>query len=96
MINPESVWRMRVIVSMAFVLLLKPSRAYAYVDPGLGGQLFQAVYLIAIGVIGFVVAPLLLFVRTITRAVCRIIRRSDPQVSPVPPDVPPAGEGDDA
>lgn len=89
MINSVFPWRARAIASTALVLLVVPFRAHAYVDPGLGGQLFQAVYLVAIGAIGFVVAPLLLFGRTVVRIVRRVFRRRGIMSSAVPPPTPP-------
>lgn len=70
------------IIILTIALLMVPRSVAAYVDPGLGGQLFQAAYLITIGVAGFLVAPLLLFRRSIARVVRRLFRR---RVPPSPP-----------
>lgn len=75
MVMSVPVWRACAIISTTFVFLLAPFRAHAYVDPNLGGQLFQAVYLIAIGVAGFIVTPFLLFGRAIVRSMRRLLRR---------------------
>lgn len=60
---------------MVLTLSTLPRAAHAYIDLGLGGQLFQTVYLIAIGVTGFIIAPFLLFGRSIARRVRQMLQR---------------------
>ena len=53
---PSVVWFV-----VLFGALFVPDQAFAYIDPGLGGSLFQMFYLIFAGAILFVVSPILVF-----------------------------------
>lgn len=58
-----------------FLYLLFPQSAQAYIDLGLGGQIFQTFYLIGVSVLLFVVSPFLFFWKRITRLIQRVLRR---------------------
>lgn len=74
---------------VTLALIAFPLSAAAYVDPGLGGQLFQTAYLLVIGVLGFVVAPAFFFGRKIGQMFRRVTRRRSVEPAPAaPPDTP--------
>lgn len=71
-------------IACAFSLLALPSPAQAYVDLGLGGQLFQTVYLIGVGVLAVIATPVLYFWRHIRRLFHRPSRTTPPQSGTAP------------
>lgn len=60
-----------------FLYLLFPQSAQAYIDLGLGGQIFQTFYIIGISALLFVVSPFLFFWKNIVRLVRRLWRRKE-------------------
>ena len=49
------------------IIVFVPNQAQAYIDLGLAGQLFQAVYLIGIAALAFVLSPIFFFWKQISR-----------------------------
>lgn len=63
------------ILGMATLFLASPFRANAYIDLGLAGSFFQAVYLIIIAALAFIVSPILFFWKRIVQGLGRLLRR---------------------
>lgn len=64
------------IIGMSLYLLF-PQSAQAYIDLGLGGQIFQAFYIISVSVLLFVVSPFLFFWKNIARIIRRLWKRKE-------------------
>lgn len=60
---------------LAVGVLARPLPSYAYIDPGLGGQLFQLLYVIGLGAVMFIVSPILFFWKNIRARLGRMRRR---------------------
>ncbi len=52
-----------------------PVETHAYIDLGLAGQFFQAIYLVVVGALAFALGPILFFWKNIRRTFAKMFRR---------------------
>lgn len=60
-----------------FIIILIPLPTLAYIDLGLGGQIFQLFYLVFFSILAFVVSPILFFWKKISGWVKTRWKRDD-------------------
>lgn len=63
------------LIIIFFIVFLVPYPTYAYIDLGLGGQIFQLFYLIFFGIFAIVVSPILFFWKRIIGWIKKIRER---------------------